>query len=74
MRTPCDEARPPARDATVNSPRPAEKISLQALSPRRYPHVLEAALPLTSCDNSRQWRAGGLDLLLRGLRELQPSG
>jgi len=48
--------------------------SLQALSPKRYPHVLEAALPLTSCDSSEEWRAGGLDLLLHGLREIQRSG
>ena len=59
-----------ARDARLRG----KWASLQALSPKRYPHVLEAALPLTSCDNSLQWRAGGLDLLLRGLRELQPSG
>jgi TetR/AcrR family tetracycline transcriptional repressor len=45
--------------------------SLQALSPKRYPHILEAALPLTSCDSPEHWRAAGLDLLLAGLREMQ---
>ena len=43
--------------------------ALQALSPKRYPHILEAALPLTSCDNSDTWRAAGMDVLLTGLRE-----
>jgi TetR/AcrR family tetracycline transcriptional repressor len=47
--------------------------SLQALSPKRYPHVLEAALPLTTCENSQEWRTAGLDLLLCGLREMQRS-
>jgi TetR/AcrR family tetracycline transcriptional repressor len=42
--------------------------ALQALSPKRYPHILEAAGPLTGCDDSDEWRAAGMDLLLRGLR------
>jgi TetR/AcrR family tetracycline transcriptional repressor len=58
-----------ARDARLRG----KWASLQALSPNRYPHVLEAALPLTSCDNSQQWRAAGLELLLCGLREMQRS-
>jgi AcrR family transcriptional regulator len=58
-----------ARDARLRG----KWASLQALSPKRYPHVLEAALPLTSCDDSREWRAAGLDLLLCGLRDMQRS-
>ena len=58
-----------ARDARLRG----KWASLQALSPKRYPHVLEAALPLTSCDNSEEWRAAGMDLLLRGLRDMQRS-
>jgi TetR/AcrR family transcriptional regulator, tetracycline repressor protein len=58
-----------ARDARLRG----KWASLQALSPKRYPHVLEAALPLTSCDDSQEWRAAGLDLLLCGLRDMQRS-
>jgi AcrR family transcriptional regulator len=47
--------------------------ALQALSPKRYPHVLEAAVPLTSCDDPETWRTAGMDLLLAGLREMQRS-
>ena len=47
--------------------------ALQALSPKRYPHILEAAEPLTSCDSSVAWRAAGLDLLLRGICEIPRS-
>ena len=43
--------------------------ALQALSPKRYPHILEAAGPLTSCDDSAEWRAAGMDILVRGLCE-----
>jgi TetR/AcrR family transcriptional regulator, tetracycline repressor protein len=46
---------------------------LQALSPKRYPHILEAAAPLTACDSSDAWRAAGMDLLLRGLCEMPRS-
>ena len=52
-----------ARDARLR----AKWAALQALSPKRYPHVLEASAPLTSCDSSDAWRAAGMDLLLRGL-------
>ena len=54
-----------ARDARLRG----KWAALQALSPKRYPHILEASLPLTTCDNSDTWRAAGLDLLLTGLRE-----
>lgn len=46
--------------------------ALQALSPKRYPHILEAALPLTSCDDSQDWRAAGMDLLLDGMTRRAP--
>ena len=51
--------------------------ALQALSPKRYPHILEASLPLTNCEDSETWRAAGMDLLLAGLRRnarLTPGG
>src|SRR3954469_2409429 len=65
---PCQED-DEARDARLRG----KWASLQALSPKKYPHVLEAALPLTSCDDSQEWRAAGLDLLLCGLRDMQRS-
>ena len=59
-----------ARDARLRG----KWASLQALSPKRYPHVLEAALPAHQLRRLR--RSGvprGLDLLLRGLRDMQRS-
>ena len=58
-----------ARDARLRG----KWAALQALSPKRYPHVLEAAGPLTSCESSDEWRAAGMDLLLRGLCEMPRS-
>jgi TetR/AcrR family transcriptional regulator, tetracycline repressor protein len=58
-----------ARDARLRG----KWAALQALSPKRYPHVLEAAGPLTACDSSDAWRAAGMDLLLRGLCEMPRS-
>ena len=58
-----------ARDARLRG----KWAALQALSPKRYPHVLEAAGPLTSCESSYEWRAAGMDLLLRGLCEMPRS-
>jgi len=58
-----------ARDARVRG----KWASLQALSPKKYPHILEAAMPLTNCADSDEWRAAGVDLLLHGLREMQRS-
>jgi AcrR family transcriptional regulator len=58
-----------ARDARLRG----KWAALQALSPKRYPHILEAALPLTTCDDSQEWRTAGLDLLLAGLGEMQRS-
>lgn len=59
-----------ARDARLRG----KWAKLQALSPKRYPHVLEAAGPLTSCDSSDAWRNAGMGLLLRGLCEMPRSG
>jgi AcrR family transcriptional regulator len=58
-----------ARDARLRG----KWAALQALSPRRYPYILEAAGPLTACDSSDAWRAAGMDLLLRGLCEMPRS-
>ncbi len=58
-----------ARDARLRG----KWASLQALSPKRYPHVVEASGPLTSCASSDAWRAAGMDLLLRGLCEMPRS-
>jgi TetR/AcrR family tetracycline transcriptional repressor len=65
---PCQED-DEARDARLRG----KWASLQALSPKKYPHVLEAAMPLTNCADSDEWRAAGLDLLMCGLREMQRS-
>ena len=65
---------PCAEDAEAREERLRGKwAALQALSPKRYPHILEAAGPLTACDDSVEWRAAGMDILVRGLCETSPS-
>lgn len=46
----------------------SKKAQLLTLSPRRYPHVVDAAEPLTSCGSTDAYFATGLDLLVHGMR------
>ncbi|MBV2362196.1 TetR/AcrR family transcriptional regulator [Streptomonospora nanhaiensis] len=43
------------------------RAALEALPPDRYPHVIEAAGPLSACDDPDAHYAFGLDLLLAGI-------
>ena len=45
-----------------------KKAQLLTLSPKRYPHVVEAAEPLTACNSSDDYFTVGLDMLMHGLR------
>ena len=45
-----------------------KKAHLMTLSPKRYPHVVELADPLTACGSSEYYFSLGLDLLLDGMR------
>jgi len=45
-----------------------KKAQLLTLSPKRYPHVVEAAEPLTACTSSDDYFTVGLDALMHGLR------
>ena len=45
-----------------------KKAHLLTLSPKRYPHVVEAADPLTACASSDDYFSVGLDVVLRGMR------
>lgn len=43
------------------------RLALQSLSEHRYPHVVRAAAPLTSCDNPDSHYAFGLDFFMAGV-------
>ncbi|WP_193615113.1 TetR family transcriptional regulator [Nocardioides lijunqiniae] len=47
--------------------------ALQALSPKRYPHIIESAATLTDCVASDQWLDFGLDTIMAGFRGQAPS-
>lgn len=42
--------------------------ALQALSPKRFPHVIDSAASLTDCAASEQWLGFGMDTLMAGIR------
>jgi TetR/AcrR family transcriptional regulator, tetracycline repressor protein len=42
--------------------------ALQALSPRRFPHIIECADSLTDCDESDEWLSLGMDTLMSGIQ------
>lgn len=41
--------------------------TLQALPPKRFPRVIEAAGPLTDCGDAQAWFSRGLDMLVAGV-------
>ncbi|WP_205471801.1 TetR/AcrR family transcriptional regulator [Nocardioides sp. SYSU D00038] len=41
---------------------------LQALPPKRYPHIVESAASLTDCGSSTEWFEVGMDTLMAGIR------
>ena len=45
-----------------------KKAQLLTLSPKRYPHVVEAAEPLTACGSSEEYFTVGLDAVIHGMR------
>jgi AcrR family transcriptional regulator len=57
-----------ARDQMIREKRAA----LEVLSPARYPNVVAAAPSLVSCADDDEYFAINLDLLVQGLRGIQP--
>jgi TetR/AcrR family transcriptional regulator, tetracycline repressor protein len=51
-----------------------KQIELASLSPDHYPRLVEAAVPMTSCDNAEFHYRFGVDLFIAGVRALAPSG
>lgn len=47
--------------------------ALQALSPKRYPVLIESAASLTDCAASDQWLGFGMDTLMAGIRGQAPA-
>ncbi|MEO9321855.1 TetR/AcrR family transcriptional regulator C-terminal domain-containing protein [Nocardioides sp. C4-1] len=56
------------RDAAVRG----RWAALQALSPKRYPNIVDSAESLTDCAASDQWLELGLDTLMAGIRAQAP--
>jgi TetR/AcrR family transcriptional regulator, tetracycline repressor protein len=42
--------------------------NIQALPPDEYPHIIEAAVPLSRCDDPEEYYRFGIDLLFAGIR------
>ncbi len=49
-----------------------KQIELASLPPGRYPHLVEAAVPLTACDNPEFHYRFGVDLFVAGVQALAP--
>jgi TetR/AcrR family transcriptional regulator, tetracycline repressor protein len=41
--------------------------SILALPPRQFPHIIQAAIPLSRCENPEEYYAFGIELLLAGI-------
>jgi TetR/AcrR family tetracycline transcriptional repressor len=50
-----------------------KQIELASLPPDRYPRLVEAAMPMTSCDNAEFHYRFGVDLFIAGVRALAPA-
>ena len=50
-----------------------KQVELASLPPDRYPRLIEAAIPLTSCDDNAEFHYRfGVDLFIAGVRALAP--
>jgi AcrR family transcriptional regulator len=49
------------------------RVRLALLPPDRYPHVIEAAAHLTTCDDPDQHYEFGIDLLIAGVEAIAPA-
>ena len=50
-----------------------KQVELASLSTDHYPRLVEAAVPMTSCDNAEFHYRFGVDLFIAGVRALAPS-
>jgi len=52
-----------------------KRVDLASLPPDRYPRLVEAAIPMTSCDDGPDFHYRfGVDLFIAGVRALAPAG
>jgi AcrR family transcriptional regulator len=52
-----------------------KQVELASLPPARYPRLVEAAVPMTSCDDNAEFHYRfGVDLFIAGVRTLAPGG
>ena len=50
------------------------RVRLALLPPDRYPHVVEAAAPLTACEDPDQHYQFGIDMFIAGIQAIAPVG
>jgi AcrR family transcriptional regulator len=60
----------PADTAGLLEAQRRARVVLEALPPERYPRIIEAAAPLSTCDDPDAYYAFGLDLLLAGIEAM----
>jgi TetR/AcrR family transcriptional regulator, tetracycline repressor protein len=52
-----------------------KQVELASLPPDRYPRLVEAAVPMTSCDDGPEFHYRfGIDLFMAGVETLAPGG
>ncbi|HEX9034009.1 MAG TPA: TetR family transcriptional regulator [Streptosporangiaceae bacterium] len=51
-----------------------KQVELASLPPDRFPRLVEAAVPMTSCDNPELHYRFGVDLFIAGVEALAPRG
>jgi TetR/AcrR family tetracycline transcriptional repressor len=59
-----------AEDPDVEEQLRRKRITLRSLPPDRYPNVIAAAEPLTSCDDPERYYDFGIDLFIAGVAAL----
>jgi AcrR family transcriptional regulator len=50
------------------------RVRLSLLPPEKFPRLIEAAVPMTACDNPEFHYQMGIDLFIAGVQALAPSG
>jgi TetR/AcrR family transcriptional regulator, tetracycline repressor protein len=64
---------PGMSDADCAEAQRRRRVRLALLPPDRYPHVIEAAGPLTGCDDPDQHYTLGIDLFVAGVQAIAPA-
>jgi TetR/AcrR family transcriptional regulator, tetracycline repressor protein len=64
---------PGMTEAERNEKMRLSRIRLAMLPPERYPRLIEAAVPMTACDNPDEHYRFGVELFIAGVQAIAPS-